>query len=271
MAVQKTPLALVTLVAAVAILPAAHAQEADKDPGGTVAMAAPPEPTPAPPDEAAGADIALPTVDELLDRMEAARRKLKTFKAKVVKLRQVEVFGDERFEGEMQFKMPRFLRMRLAQVFEKEPQRKGEETFVIVGRKYAWKYYPARRQVHYGRLRDLEERTGQANPLEYGLARDLHELRSAYELTVQPFEVIQGAKSVPLRLTPVGGDDYASGTLIFWVDVKTWLPQQIREYKSNGEVVETHAFSEIKLNEKTSDNLFEFEIPEGVDEFPYTE
>ena len=65
------------------------------------------------------------SVDQLLDSMEAARKTLKTFRAEVVKVRQVEVLNDtEKFAGNIQFKTPRLLRPH-AQVFANQQDRRG--------------------------------------------------------------------------------------------------------------------------------------------------
>ena len=93
----------------------------------------------------------------------------------------------------------------------------------------------------------------------------MHGLREGYTLKLLPEEKIGETETVPLEMTPEGGTTYAKGRLIFWIDLKTWLPVQVREYKSNDEVVETHTFTNIRVNEDVPDSTFEFEPPEDVD------
>ena len=216
------------------------------------------------------------TVDRVLDQMETARKELKTFKAKVVKQREIVLFEEtEKYTGDIQFKMPRLLRLELKRV------PKGDVTIRIVGKKYAWVYWPQKKTAQRATLKKVEEnkpkenkakeeekkkkKKEQTNPLEYGLARDIHELRKAYTLKLLPAEKIGDVETAPLELTPIGGTDYKAGKLIFWIDKTNWLPAQIREHKSNDEIIETHTFSEIKLKELIKDKVFEFKPPKDVE------
>jgi len=200
------------------------------------------------------------TVEQLLDHMESARKKLKTFRAEVLKERQVGVLDlTETFKGNIQFKMPRLLRLQL------RDQESGKEIIYIVGPEYGWVVRPDRNQAERAKLRDLDERRESANPLEYGLARDIHSLREAYDLKVRPVEKVQGRDAVPLVLEPKGGTDYATGRLIFWIDPETWLPVRVREYKSNDEIIETHTFSHVQVNVPIPDEVFRFTPPRDMD------
>ena len=143
---------------------------------------------------------------------------------------------------------------------------------MFVGETYAWEYQPQKKTATGVTLKKVErtndknkKKMGSANPLEYGLARDIHELKQAYSLKLLPVEKINNVRTIPLELIPIGGQDYGAGTLIFWVDDKTWLPLQMCEFKSNGEIVETHTFSEIKLNGRISDKVFKFKPPDDVE------
>ena len=201
------------------------------------------------------------TLDQVLDKMEVARKKLETFKAQAVKLREIEVLEQtEKFVGNIQFKMPRLLRLELKSASE------GDETIIFVGKTYAWKYRPQKKQAERATLKEFEEKAEDTNPLEYGLAKDIHDLRKAYTLALLPPEKICDAETLPIELNPTGRSDYTTGRLIFWIDKKLWLPVQVREFKSNGEIVETHTFSEVRLNERIRDKEFEFKPPKDVEE-----
>jgi len=219
------------------------------------AQAAQPETAAPPPAEAAL------TVDQVLDNMEAVRKKIKTFKADVVKLRQATGLDDSHFTGTIQFKSPRLLKLDLKNT------ENGAETISYVGQKFGWVYRPRDKQAERIRLADIDIDKDQkaGNPLEYGLARDMHGLRDGYTLKLLPVEKVGDTATVPLEMTPEGGTTYARGRLIFWIDTRTWLPVQVREYKSQDEVVETHTFSKIAINDSIRDSTFEFDPPEGVD------
>ena len=202
------------------------------------------------------------TVDQLLDNMEAVRKKIKTFKADVVKLRQATGLDDSHFTGTIQFKSPRLLKLDLKNT------ETGAETISYVGREFGWIYRPREKPVPQAeriRLADIDKDKKAGNPLEYGLARDMHGLRDGYALKLLPTEKVGDAATVPLEMTPEGGTTYTSGRLIFWIDAKSWLPLQVREYKSKDEVVETHTFSRIALNDSIRDSTFEFDPPKDVD------
>jgi outer membrane lipoprotein-sorting protein len=227
-----------------------------------------PHPAQAAPPEAGSPVAAQPpaeaalTVDQALDNMEAVRKKIKTFKADVVKLRQATGLDDSHFTGAIQFKAPRLLKLDLKNT------ETGAETISYVGKKFVWVYRPLDKPVPQAeriRLADIDKDKKAGNPLEYGLARDMHGLREGYTLKLLPMEKIGDSVTVPLEMTPEGGTTYGHGRLIFWIDTRTWLPVQVREYKSQDEVVETHTFSHITLNDSIRDSIFEFEPPEGVD------
>jgi outer membrane lipoprotein-sorting protein len=225
------------------------------------AQAAPPEPV-APAEAATGPsqppEPAL-TVDQLLDNMEAVRQKIKTFKAEVTKLRQATGLDDAHFTGTIEFKSPRLLKLDLT---NKET---GAETISYVGKKFGWIYRVQEKQAERVQLADIGKEEKAGNPLEYGLARDMHQLREGYTLKLLPPEKVADTMTVPLEMTPEGGETYSRGRLIFWIDTKTWVPVQVREYKSMGEVVETHTFTHIVVNEAIRDSTFEFEPPKDVD------
>jgi outer membrane lipoprotein-sorting protein len=141
----------------------------------------------------------------------------------------------------------------------------GAETISYVGKEFGWVYRPREKQAERIKLADIDKVQKAGNPLEYGLARDVHGLRDGYTLKVLPLEKVGDAAAAPLEMTPEGGTTYTSGRLIFWIDIKSWLPIQVRQYKSKDEVVETHTFTHIIINDSVRDSNFQFDPPEDVD------
>jgi len=227
--------------------------------------------SPAAPENTTSEETSALTLDKLLANMEAARKKLadsryKTFRAKVAKVHYVEVIDDtETYTGMLEFKIPRLLRLSL--------KREGtdDETVAVVGKKYGWLYYPRRKQAERVTLPPVEEQKKSANPLEYGLARSIYGLRDAYLLQMQAAEKAGEVEAIPLVLTPRGGETYDAGKIIFWIDPKTWLPVQVRQYLSNNEIVDTYTFTEVEINVKIKDSVFEFDPPRGVDVIDHDE
>jgi len=203
------------------------------------------------------------TLDKLLANMEAARQQLaeskhKTFRAKITKTHHVVYIDDtETYTGKLEFKMPRLLRLSL--------KRDGtdDETVAIVGEKYGWLYDTEKKDGTRMTLPPVEEQKKSANPLEYGLAKSIHGLRDAYLLQMQAPEKAGDVEAIPLVLTPRGGETYDEGKTIFWIDPKTWLPVQVRQYLSNNEIVDTYTLTDVEMNVKIKDSVFE--PPRGVD------
>jgi len=225
----------------------------------------PPARDPAPSPVAKAVKPAGLTLDTLLANMEAARRKLaesehKTFRAKVTKTHYVDFIEDtETYTGKLEFKMPRLLRLSL--------KREGtdDETVAIVGEKYGWLYHPEREYAERVTLPPVEEQKKSANPLEYGLARSIYGLRDAYLLQMQAPEKAADVEAIPLVLTPRGGETYDEGRMIFWIDPKTWLPVQVRQYLSNNEIVDTYTLTNVEIDVKIKNSVFDFDPPRGVD------
>jgi outer membrane lipoprotein-sorting protein len=200
------------------------------------------------------------TVAGLLDHMEVVRKTVQTFQADVVKTSVIELLEEtERFEGTLKFKAPRLLRLELKNAANEQ------ETIFIVGPEYGWIYRVYKKQAERALLSEGTSEAEKGNPLEYGLTKDMHGLEQGYDLALLPEEEVGGRRAVPLELTPEGGTTYTSGKIIFWIDLDNWLPIQVREYKSNNEIVETHTFSNIELNKRVSDSNFEFKPPRDVD------
>lgn len=210
------------------------------------------------------ADEPAMTVEHLLDQMERVRKTVETFQADVAKTRRIELVDEnEQFQGTLKFKSPRLLRLELENIA------KGQKTYYIVGPEYGWIYREYKEQAERAKLSAETSEAEKGNPLEYGLTKDMHGLQQGFDLALLPEEEIDGKKTIPLQLTPEGGTTYSQGRIIFWIDPQNWLPVQVREYKSNDEIVETHTFTNIVLNKRVSDSNFEFKPPKDTDVILY--
>lgn len=201
------------------------------------------------------------SVAQVLDRMETARRKLKSFRAKVSKRRHVVPLDDvEEFEGEIRFKMPRLLYMEL------RSKETGKVTAYIVGRKYGWIYRRSDKQAEGVPLKDLKARGQGGHPLEYGLADEVHKLRKNYALKLLGREKIADADTTVLEMTPKGNAaDNEDGKVVLWLDQRTWMIRRVKEIKNDGDIVETHTLHEMETNVDLEDEVFEFKPGKDVD------
>ena len=205
------------------------------------------------------------TVDEVLAHIESVRKGLKSVIADVVRIVYVEPLDDtERWEGKIQFKLPRLLRMRLVRKATKDAKRK--EIIYVVGKKLAFVYRVHDQQAEGVPLKDMKKNIRNSNPLEYGLAGDVRGWRKTYDLKLLPEEKVGGEETVVLEMRPKGlPADETEGTITMWLSKATWLPRRIREVKNDGDIIETHTFSKMKRNVKIRDGVFEFEPGDDVD------
>ena len=201
------------------------------------------------------------TIDQLLDNMEKVRMTVKSFTADVTKLRDVDVLNDKEFyKGAIQFKAPRLLRMTL------KSQETAKENVFVVGPKYGWIYRPQDKQAERVELPDLKDvKRKSGNPLEYGLARDVHGLKEGYALKLLPTEKVGDVAAAPIEMIPMKNNVNAAGKVVLWVSLQTWLPVQVREWKGNDEIIETHTFTNMQINVTLEDALFDFQPPKDVD------
>jgi len=219
---------------------------------------APPKQAPASPREPTAPAL---TVDAALDHMETARKNLKCFRARAVKhLNTVPLEDIEVFEGNFQFKMPRLLRLEL------KSRETGKTRIEFVGKKYAWVYRVDEAQAEGVPLKKMKEKVKSANPLEYGLAEDVHNLKKNYLLKLLPGEKVNKIDTAVLEMTPRGAaPDDEDGKVTLWLSKETWLPIRIREVKNNADVIETYTFDEMKINIEIDDGVFEFKPGDDVD------
>jgi len=215
-------------------------------------------------------------VKALLDRVEAARKKVRTLTADVTFNRFARVLEiNETFEGDLEFRAPRLLRMELAE----EDGRK--KRLYVIGRKYAWIYYPHKKIAERYLLSRIEkgdriEMQRAPNPFEYGLVRGLHTLRKAFDMRIAGTEKIDGRPATLIELTAKPRPPKPKkrrAKLMFWIDDESGLPVRIREFKSRGQYVETYTLTDVRVNPtrilpRFSDP-FEFDPPRGTHVVPY--
>ena len=206
-------------------------------------------------------DIANLTLDQVLDHMEQARKELKTFDAKVIKHRNVVPLEDiEVFDGRIRFKMPRKLYLEL------KSRDTGRKTVYIVGEEYGWIYRPDDNQAEGIPLKALDEKKRQGNPLQYGLAENVYSLKRSYNLTLRESEKVREQQAVVMELLPRGVHaDSTDGKVVLWLNPTTWQVVQVREFKNDGDVIETHTFYEMKRNVEIPDEVFDWEPGDDVD------
>jgi outer membrane lipoprotein-sorting protein len=195
------------------------------------------------------------TVDDVLAKMEAARKTLKTLTASVVKKRTVVPLDDtEYFDGVLVFKMPRLLFLKLTSRQNKRTTR------IIVGPDYAWIHRVEDQQAEGVILKNLDKKKKADNPLQYGLSENVFAFKKAYELTLKPETTVNGEPVVVLEMLPRVEERYTEeGKVTLWLSKQTWLAVQVEEVRNDGDVIETHTFKDMKVNVDVDEALFEWE------------
>ena len=207
-------------------------------------------------------------LNALLDRMEAARRKVKTLQAQVRQVKHIEALdADEKAAGTLKFRMPRLLRLELTR------EEGGRKRIFVVGEKYAWLYRPDFQQAERFPLKKLDKSKKSANPFEFGLACDIREMKDLFDIRLLGREKVKGRPAHKVALIPneKHRDESPHSKIIIWVDDALALPMQVTQHKSDGEIIETFTLSEVKLNPRFWRSPFKFKPPRGVDVFDHEE
>ncbi len=205
-------------------------------------------------------------LDTILKKMKAARKKLRAVKTDVV-FEQTIVALDfkETWKGELLFQMPRLMKMSL-RLKDKDGER---YKLYVVGEKYAWIYTKALPDIHQAEkfpLASLKEKDkSAANPLEYGLAADIDEVRKVYNLTYKGIEPVGKRPAHKLEFVPKNKKaDVVYAKMILWIGKDLWLPIKIEQHKSDGEQVEVYILSNIKPRKSFPKRTWRFKPPKDA-------
>jgi len=191
-------------------------------------------------------------LDRVLDQMEKVRSKFKSLECKLTQRKEVPAFEiDDEYSGALKFRAPRFLRMELrgpAAKGERKPEQRT--TITIVNDEYAFLWRVEDKEAERFKLPAIEEKKfSERNPLEYGLAADVRNLKQDYFLNLRGKETVDGREAHVVVAGPMPHLKNAPyKRLYFWVDAQTWMPIRFRQVKSDGEVIETYTLSGIKLD-----------------------
>lgn len=192
-----------------------------------------------------------PKLERILDKMEKARGGINRVEADLVKTRVNRVISDvpDKYVGRLKFQTPRFLMMELKGPFRAKPADQ-RVTRTIVAERFAYIWRVEDNEAERFKLPGLDEkRVSERNPLEYGLAASIRNLKRDYYLTLLGEEKINGRRTFQVRARPrptVKDPPYSK--LVFWVAEGMWVPLRVRQVKSDGEIVDTYQLSKVKLN-----------------------
>ncbi|TLD41463.1 MAG: Outer membrane lipoprotein carrier protein LolA [Candidatus Jettenia ecosi] len=194
-------------------------------------------------------------ITEVLDEMEKANSAFKTLKADIVYTRTIVLLeSTETSQGEMSYKKPKKLYLKFY------PPR--NEVNIVDGR-YIWVYHPSEKQVEKYEIGSKQSSQGMGF-FEFGYGESVEAAKKNYKITLSDTKE-EGKKRIYL-LDLLPKDPKSQYTNIrLWVEEGFWLPGKIELRESEGEVVNTIEFKNIRLNKNMSDKLFTFNVPRGVE------
>ncbi|AKB86116.1 outer membrane lipoprotein-sorting protein [Methanococcoides methylutens] len=88
------------------------------------------------------------------------------------------------------------------------------------------------------------------------------------DISFSGIEKIDGRNSFIMVLEPkeeCPSDAIFTGNLKIWVDEETWMPLKYDMYDNEGNVIVSVEVRDLQVNTGVSDDVFEFEIPEGAE------
>ncbi len=122
-------------------------------------------------------------------------------------------------------------------------------------------------QLYTPKLKQVQEApiTGHQDKVELfmslGFGQSSEDLKSNFDVSIVPDEVIDGKKTSVLELKPKNTAMFKSVRL--WMDQEKWVAVQIRTTESSGDYM-VIKFSNVKTNGGFSDSVFELKMPKDV-------
>ena len=201
-------------------------------------------------------------LEGVLDEMDVATLGFESIQADVTYTRSIFLLDEEEVaEGTLKYKKPKKLRL------EFEPPR--DEIDVSDG-KFFWVYKPRENQVEKYQLAEGE--TTELGFFEFGYEGSVEKAKKNYSIEMistsdagGPAGKDEGTYILKLTPKPSATEMPQYNEIILWVDDSIWLPVRMELYESDGEIINRIELWEIRINEPLDDNVFQFEVPEGVE------
>ncbi len=201
-------------------------------------------------------------LEGVLDEMDAATLGFESIQADVTYTRSIFLLDEEEVaDGTLKYKKPKKLRL------EFEPPR--DEIDVSDG-KFLWVYKPGENQVEKYQLAEGE--TTELGFFEFGYEGSVEKAKKNYSIEMMsssdaggPAGGDEGTYILKLTPKPSATEMPQYNEIILWVDDSIWLPVRMEFYESDGEIINRLELWEIRINEPLDDNVFQFEVPKGVE------
>ncbi len=195
-------------------------------------------------------------LDGVLIEIEKANAAWKTLKADIVYTRTITLLESKEIsQGILNYKKPNRMYIKFY------PPR--NEVNVVDG-KYVWIYHPEQKQVEKYEMNQSGQSSQGLNFFEFGYGESVDAVKKNYKITLVDTKEEDKKRFYLLGLQPKDPKSQYSDIRL-WIEEGIWLPGKVELYESQGEVVNTIEFKNMKLNKSMSDKLFIFDVPRGVE------
>ncbi|NPE27831.1 outer membrane lipoprotein-sorting protein [Methanococcoides sp. SA1] len=133
-------------------------------------------------------------------------------------------------------------------------------TIVVSNGDTMWTYDPQQNSVVVMEIPDLD--------LEINYGDIIAQYLNESDISFSGMKKIEGRNTFIMNLEPkeeVPSAGPFTGNIKVWVDEETWMPLKYDMYDTDGNVIVTVEVRNLKINSGISDEVFEFEVPEGAE------
>lgn len=195
-------------------------------------------------------------LDTVLARMEAAGRAFRNLEANIERTKVVVIVDDHSTSsGKLYFARNQdksLIRMNIEKPARQE---------LLINDDLVHMYFPRINQVQ---VVNLGENQNKAEFLAIGFGQSSVDLLKYYEVRLVGEQFINGIATSVLDLKPRSTDFSAIFSNIrLWIDQDRWIPLQTKLTEAGGDYLDVR-FSNIKINGRLSDSVFELKLPKDV-------
>ncbi len=195
-------------------------------------------------------------LDTVLERMEAVGREFRNLEADIERTKVVVIVDDHSTSSGKFYFARRGDTSRIRMTIEKPARQE-----LLIDKGMLQMYFPRINQVQ---VADLGENQDKAEFMAIGFGQSSADLLKYYDVTLAGEESIDGIATSILDLKPRSADFSAIFSNIrLWIDQERWIPLHTKLTEAGGDYLDVR-FSNIKINGRLSNSVFELKLPKDV-------
>ena len=196
------------------------------------------------------------SLETVLERMEAVGREFRNLEADIERTKVV-VIVDDHSTSSGKFYFARSGHTSRIRMNIDKPSR--QELLVDKGKLHM--YFP---RIKQAQVADLGKNQDKAEFMAIGFGQSSADILKYYDVTFVGQGTVAGIMTYILDLTPKSADFAAIFSNIrLWVDQERWIPIQTKLTEAGGDYLDVR-FSNIKINGRLSNSVFELKLPKDV-------